>query len=154
MSTAGTSPPGSHHPDDGEDVKAKGLSPAERAVVVGRERGLCARCGLPGTDWHHRRSRSVRGPHTHCACNGVLLCRADHQWAHANPDEARQQGFIVRRTIEEPFIIPTLRPSGWFATDCGGALHPLRTTDIQCDSLGEPTLEQRAIQIITTEGTP
>ena len=132
-------------------MKAKSLSSAERAVVVDRERGLCARCGLPGTDWHHRRSRGVRGPHTHCACNGVLLCRADHQWAHANPDEARQQGFIVRRTIEEPSVIPTLRPSGWFATDCDGALHPLRTTDIQFDSHGEPTLEQRAIQRLATQ---
>jgi len=79
------------------------------------------------------------------------LCRADHQWAHANPDEARQQGFIVRRTIEDPSVIPTLRPSGWYATDCDGVLHPLRTTDIQFDSHGEPTLEQRAIQRLATQ---
>jgi len=65
--------------------------------VVIRERYLCARCGLKGGEWHHRRSRSVRDEHTHCPCNGVLLCSTCHRWCHTNPFQARAGGFVVSR---------------------------------------------------------
>ena len=88
MSTAGTSRRGSRHPDGGEDVPFGGLSSAERAVVCGPR--ATVRSLRPSG---HRLAPSAlsrrQRPHTHCACNGVLLCRADHQWAYANPDEAR-----------------------------------------------------------------
>jgi len=31
----------------------------------------------------------------HALSNMVLLCRFDHEWVHANPAKAREQGFIV-----------------------------------------------------------
>jgi hypothetical protein len=68
-----------------------------REIVRTRERGLCTRCRGRGTEWHHRRSRSVRDAHQHCPCNGVLLCKTCHDWVHANPFEARALGLIVSR---------------------------------------------------------
>ncbi len=76
-----------------------------RRIVAAREASRCLRCGTPTMpgEWHHRRSRSVKDEHTHCPCNGALLCGACHRWAHANPFEARRTGFIVSRSGEEPF---------------------------------------------------
>lgn len=86
-----------------------------RKIVAAREQERCLRCGTPtqAPQWHHRRSRSVRDPHTHCPCNGVHLCLTCHTWVHANPFEARKSGFIVTRAVAEPASVPV---QAWFAT--------------------------------------
>lgn len=71
-----------------------------RAVVMKRADLRCERCGT-GTNpghWHHRRSRSVKDDHTHCPCNGVLLCPTCHSQVHATPFSSRGEGFIVSRS--------------------------------------------------------
>lgn len=98
-----------------------------RALVKSREMASCARCGVgvgKGGHWHHRRSRSVRDEHQHCPCNGILLCTACHQWAHANPFEARAVGIIVSR-----YAMPAESPVwtldyGWVMFDCHGQRLP------------------------------
>lgn len=96
--------------------------PAEsRETVTRRDRGLCFRCGGTGTDWHHRRSRRVRDEHTHCACNGLLLCRTCHKWAHANPRDAMELGYIVSQWSDHPGLTLVFRTDGWWHVDCAGA---------------------------------
>jgi hypothetical protein len=92
----------------------------QRAVVKVRDEGKCVRCGGVGSEWHHRRSRSVRDEHQHCACNGVWLCRTCHAWAHAHPFEARRTGFIVSRhstPVDHP-VECVMR--GWVRLTCMG----------------------------------
>lgn len=92
-----------------------------RALVRNREMGLCARCGGRGAEWHHRRSRSVRDEHQHCACNGVWLCKTCHSWAHANPFDARSVGMIVSR-YKSPTESPIWTADyGWVMFDCHGS---------------------------------
>jgi len=96
-----------------------------RAAVLDRQRGMCFRCVMHGTDWHHRRGRSVVDEHTHCPCNGVLLCRACHRWVHANPMDAMDDGLIVRRNVETPYEQPMRGFDGWWSLTCTGAMSPM-----------------------------
>jgi hypothetical protein len=82
-----------------------------RRLVRVRQNNQCARCstGNP-SEWHHRRSRSVRDTHRHCPCNGVLLCKSCHDWVHAHPFEARALGLIVSRHVAEPGSVPVSAP--------------------------------------------
>lgn len=96
------------------------LPPECRAVVEKRDRGLCVRCTGRATDFHHRRSRRVRDGHTHCSCNGVMLCRTCHNWAHANPVEAEAQGFIVTQWQDFPGFVRVKAWAGWMEMDCLG----------------------------------
>lgn len=73
----------------------------------------------PHGHWHHRRSRSVRDAHTHCACNGVWLCAVCHSWVHSHPNEARDAGLIVSR-YDLPMTISFKTPLGWIRPDCLG----------------------------------
>jgi hypothetical protein len=86
-------------------VKATPIPQWSRTLVRHRDLDLCARCGMLGAHWHHRRSRSVRDELTHSPCNGLWLCAFDHAWVHANPREAREAGFIVSRH-EDPRYVP------------------------------------------------
>jgi hypothetical protein len=87
---------------------------------------------MPGEDWHHRRSRSVRDEHTHCPCNGITLCgpgnnHGDHGWAHSNPFEARAQGLIISRHERRmPFEVPMFSNlvKGWVLLTCDGQMVP------------------------------
>lgn len=91
-----------------------------RGLVTLRDRYLCQRCGTRGTDLHHRRSRSVPGPHCHCTCNLVLLCRTCHSWAHTNPFHARAQGIIVSRYADDVAGYVTQTKLGALRFDCEG----------------------------------
>lgn len=95
---------------------------ASRVSVRTRSHHRCERCGVPAPrgEWHHRRSRSVRNEHTHCACNGVWLCGTCHREVHANPVHARDTGFIVSRHIDLPGIVAVSTPWGDRLHDCGG----------------------------------
>lgn len=69
-----------------------------RALVKERERGRCLRCSAPGAELCHRRSRSVKDEHTHCACNLWYGCHFCHQqWQHVYPGAALVAGFAVSR---------------------------------------------------------
>lgn len=102
-----------------------------RELVAARERRRCLRCGAPAQagEWHHRRGRSVRDAHTHCACNGVWLCNTCHAQVHAEPFIARMMGWIVHRNEAEPGTVPV---STWY-----GVLL------LQCDGGIEFTVEER-----------
>jgi hypothetical protein len=83
-------------------VKGSHIPLKSREAVKQRAMGRCERCGGPGSQWHHRRGRSVKDLHRHCPCNGVWLCPTCHTWAHAHPEEAREEGFIVSRAESSP----------------------------------------------------
>jgi hypothetical protein len=96
-----------------------------RWAVVNRQWGLCFRCMMKGTEWHHRRGRSVVDEHTHCPCNGVLLCHTCHAWVHRNPDAAQDDGLIVLRSVTEPALVNLHGFDGWWAIDCAGQSYAL-----------------------------
>jgi 5-methylcytosine-specific restriction protein A len=89
-----------------------------RQAVRARDRQRCVRCAGNGTEWHHRRSRSVRDPHTHCTCNGVLLCSTCHRWVHSHPFEARAVGLIVSRYREPSKMQVEHALLGWVWLTC------------------------------------
>lgn len=102
---------------------ATSIPAASRRQVEGRDAQRCVRCGIPTITghWHHRRSRSVRDEHQHCACNGVYLCGACHKWVHEHPFEAREMGWIVSRAFL-PFEQPVFNQSfGWLMLACDGS---------------------------------
>lgn len=92
-----------------------------RETVRSREKGQCARCAGRGSQWHHRRSRSVRDGHTHCPCNGVLLCKTCHDWVHSHPFEARAIGLIVSRYSEPAQMQLEHSLYGWIRLTCNGS---------------------------------
>ena len=83
-----------------------------RQLVQGRAFGRCERC-LEATlcgHLHHRRPKGLGGskaPDRHDVSNLVYLCPADHSWAHGNPSEAAESGFIVPRSSgNHPLDVP------------------------------------------------
>lgn len=44
----------------------------------------------------------MKDEHTHCACNGVWLCRTCHTDVHKHPFQSREEGFIVSRSVAKP----------------------------------------------------
>lgn len=116
------------------------IPPESREAVFTREHGLCARCFMPGSEWHHRRSRRVRGEHRHCPCNGVLLCHHCHRWAHRGPTEAGANGWIVSIYEDVPASVPQHRPDGWWLTLCDGTGVALRPDQVQVGPLGRPVV--------------
>lgn len=91
-----------------------------RQVVNERSQRRCERCGGVGTDWHHRRRRNVRDSHQHEACNGVLLCRTCHSWAHLHPRDAREEGWILATTVSDPSAEPINTVWGIRRLTCDG----------------------------------
>jgi 5-methylcytosine-specific restriction protein A len=94
-----------------------------RELVKARSNGRCERCGGAGTDWHHRRRRAVKDEHTHHPCNGVLLCRTCHSWAHAHPRLAREEGWILAMN-RTPMREPINTAWGLRQPDCEGGWVP------------------------------
>src|SRR5580765_7904472 len=93
-----------------------------RLLVRTRAHQQCERCRCPAPNghWHHRRSRRVQDEHTHCPCNGVLLCPACHRWAHGFPGEAREKGFLVSQFHRAPSEVPVTTPWGRRTHTCTG----------------------------------
>lgn len=92
-----------------------------RELVRAREGGQCRRCGGHGNQWHHRRTRKVRGEHRHCPCNGVLLCPTCHRWVHRYPVQAKAVGLVVSTAVLDPGTVPIRGLWGWAQFSCGGA---------------------------------
>jgi hypothetical protein len=83
---------------------------------------LCQRCGTTrNLHRHHRRGKDAGGSsdraHTHCACNGVTLCRGCHAEVHAHPEQSQAEGWIVSQSEDEPASVGVMR----FASAEGGA---------------------------------
>lgn len=88
-----------------QGAKAKREQPALdqfRIQIHARSDGMCegATPACPfgaheGTDCHHVLP-SDRDRGRHDPDRGLLLCRAGHQWTHANPAEARVRGLLLR----------------------------------------------------------
>lgn len=93
-----------------------------RLLVTERARQRCERCGGRGGHWHHRRGRAVVDEHTHCPCNGVLLCKTCHDWAHAEPLGAMETGFVVSRYQSQPGLVQVKTPWGIRYHDCVGGM--------------------------------
>lgn len=107
-------------------MKATPIPEQARVVVTARDYAACVRCrAVPHLPhWHHRRSRSVRDEHTHCPCNGILLCGTCHQWVHRHPFEARTSGWIVSRYAtpsDEPMFA---EQHGWVLLGHEGGVSP------------------------------
>ena len=92
---------------------------AGRLAVDQRERRQCLRCGAAGREIHHRQRRRDGG---HGLENMVLLCRACHRWAHANPTQAREKGFIVSAFAEEIAEVPVVAFYGTIWLDATGGV--------------------------------
>lgn len=103
--------------------KATPIPTRVRKVVKERDGGHCLRCGAAGAnELHHRRRRGV-GVDPHEICNIVTLCWKDHRWAHAHPEAARAQGFIVSMFDDEPFRVPVKSFMGAITLACDGGLN-------------------------------
>lgn len=82
-----------------------------RTLVRARDENLCVHCGRPADDIHHRRLKGIGGSsdaHANCPCLLVSLCRACHDWAHANRREAEAEGLIIPRATPRPWLLPVL----------------------------------------------
>lgn len=94
-----------------------------RALVKERSNNQCSRCGVLGSEWHHRRRRAVKlGHNPHCPCIGVWLCTVCHRDVHANPAKARETGYIINPYEEKPWTVPMKTFMGWVLNDCTGAV--------------------------------
>jgi len=58
----------------------------------------CLRCGTKAVHLHHRK---LRRHGDHSQANLVPLCFRCHDWAHANPAEAYETGWLVR-SFDDP----------------------------------------------------
>lgn len=87
------------------------IPPGTRTAVYDRDRYLCVRCERQGHDIHHRMRRREGG---HGMWNLILLCRECHAWAHANPAEARETGYILSSYLpwDEAMLVPVQRIAG------------------------------------------
>lgn len=118
-----------------------------RLAVKARLRGLCVRCNMAGSEFHHRRPRSVVDSHRHGPCNGVYLCGPCHRWAHAHPAEATEQGFIVSRCVDDPTMVPIQRYDGWWYLHHDGRAWPLDKDEVTVDPW--PEIEPEALFRVT-----
>lgn len=86
--------------------------PAVAALIDARD-PWCVHCGSPDNlHRHHRRIKGIGGDpreHTHCACDGLRLCGACHEWAHTTGRrEAEAEGLIIPRVTAFPGSVSVL----------------------------------------------
>lgn len=102
-------------------ARIEGFPAPVRAAALARDLA-CIGCGYDGAlDVHHRRIRGHGGdsrPHTHCLCNAVCLCRAEHRAAHlAGRREAEGAGWVISREVLLPGSVSVML----FGSGGGGA---------------------------------
>jgi len=77
--------------------------PAARAEIERRSNRQCEVgtkfCTIKGEHIHHRLRRSQGGGGT--VQNGLMCCRACHDWIHANPAIAYEKGWLLRSGIAQ-----------------------------------------------------
>jgi 5-methylcytosine-specific restriction endonuclease McrA len=87
-------------------AKREPMTPEFRWSLYMRSRGKCEFCGGPlrnSGHIHHRLLRSQGGGHTEANC--VVIHTDCHDWAHANPAEAYELGWLVRSHLD-PADVP------------------------------------------------
>lgn len=118
-----------------------GASTAERTLVLTRDRGRCARCGIDvstgavGFNDHHRQGRGMGGRQgtARAAANlpsrRLTLCGSGttrcHGWVTEHPADAERAGLVVRRGGGiDPAVVPVLTWDGWVQLDDDGGITP------------------------------
>lgn len=98
---------------------------AVRPLLRERAGGVCEKCGGAlgrGGDAHHRLKRS--GPERDVLSNLVMVCRGCHSWVHANPSQAREDGWILT-SKQAPADVPVRFAQGLVRLDDEGGVTPL-----------------------------
>lgn len=95
-----------------------------RRAVRHRDHGRCVRCGLAGTEQHHRVRRRDGG---HRLSNLVLLCHDCHKTITENPLTAKLSGYIVPPWRENGTLTTPLQMSNmrWVYLDDDGGVTPV-----------------------------
>ena len=87
-------------------IKRRGIPADLREQVIARDRGCAAEGLVPSLrcwgrlDPHHIQRRSQGGADS--LQNLITLCRAHHDYVHANPAWSAEQGLLARRKSEAP----------------------------------------------------
>ena len=88
--------------------------PRDVAARIDARDPWCIHCGTPNNlHRHHRRIKGMGGDpreHTDCACVGVRICGACHEWAHSSKGrrEAEAEGLIIPRVTLQPWTLAVL----------------------------------------------
>lgn len=82
-------------------------------VATARNDGMCELCHHREGQRHHRQGRT---PYNTVVVNLLLACHLCHAKIHAEPEWARERGYIVSDSID-PAVIPVLY---WVPTALGG----------------------------------
>lgn len=102
---------------------------ASRSVVHERDQGRCCMCGAEATDVHHRRRKGMGGSALlEQPSNLVTLCglgntSGHHGWAHQNPEQANQYGWVLY-AYEVPAETPVFYRGGWVLLSDDGSRTP------------------------------
>lgn len=90
-----------------------------RRIVQERANGRCESCGQAGPlEWSHRKGRGQQGK-WHPA-NGIGACRVCHDYFHAHPEEAYENGWFVSGSVPDadvwkvPIRLRTWLGVGWY----------------------------------------
>ena len=99
-----------------------------RAIVYERSSGICEVCGRArGTNWHHRRPRSLGG--LWCPSNGLHVCGSGTSGCHGhitlNPAASREQGWSVPSWADPAETPVWLAGRGFVLLDALGGIHPI-----------------------------
>jgi 5-methylcytosine-specific restriction endonuclease McrA len=94
-----------------------------------RDMGRCRRCGMAGTEQHHRIRRRDGG---HRRSNIVLLCHDCHRDVTENPLTAKLTGYIVPPWIEDGTLVTPLQDSNgrWVLLDDEGGVTYTKEIDL------------------------
>ena len=101
------------------------MTPEEyELVMITRALGRCeARvspaCSRAPEAWHHRQTRAVGD---NSPAKGLALGTHCHVHVHANPEEAREHGWIVSRHHPNPGEVPVLIRGSWWVLDSHGSM--------------------------------
>lgn len=118
-----------------------GFPPWVAEVIVERDGGCCARCGLAvthlerGFAWsiHHRRPRKSGGNRDawiNETANGVVLCTACHTKIESDRGIAYDTGWLIRMGIQRPDTTPLVHARfGYVYLDNQGGYERLTTTE-------------------------
>jgi len=69
-----------------------GIYTKVRAEYLNKHK-LCERCGNSATEIHHKNGRE--NDKLNDNINFMATCRSCHTWIHLNPEEARQNNFLI-----------------------------------------------------------